>query len=80
MNQQSTYEVINGEVKETKKKVFNGVDQGESQRNLLASLTTFKLTLEEDEQASKSRLHLPYFKCVALAILVIIVLTSATFN
>jgi len=41
---------------------WKGSVQTKNQEEVLKNLTTFKLTLEEDERESKNKLYLPYFE------------------
>jgi len=52
--------MVNGDIRDIRKDPLSVTPQNRNPD--LASLTTFKLSLEADEKESKSRLHLPYFK------------------
>lgn len=61
--QTSTFTIVEDEIKEEMVHEFGEKGRsGSSSSEVLKNLTTFKLTLEDDEKESKNRLHLPYFE------------------
>ena len=56
------YDIVNGEVKQIDDKYLKTATGTSTTDFDMASLTTFKLTLNESEKESKNNLHLPYFE------------------
>jgi hypothetical protein len=54
--------MVQGDIVEPLDSDVEDIVQNRNQEEMLKNLTTFKLTLEEDEKESRSKLYLPYFK------------------
>jgi hypothetical protein len=59
---QSRFQMVQGDIVEPLDSDVEDIVQNRNQEEMLKNLTTFKLTLEEDEKESRSKLYLPYFK------------------
>jgi len=59
-HEQTKFQVLNGEIVELKESLVSA-PPSDHQTDVLKNLTTFKLTVEDNEKETRSKLYLPYF-------------------